>query len=145
MNSMQITDIVMPYQFLICTLFAYFEVTASGEFKQALVAGGSGLFKAIAFTCFAAIAVNLVTFALIGKTSAVTYQVVGHLKTCLTLLGGYIMFDSKAAALSIYNVAGVIIALIGMMLYGDIKSSPSSKENILMRLVPKFSLWKKEF
>ena len=46
-------------------------------------------------TCFLALAVNLCSFGLIGKTSAITFQVVGHAKTCLVLIGGYVLFPSK--------------------------------------------------
>ena len=46
-------------------------------------------------TCFLALAVNLCSFGLIGKTSAITFQVVGHAKTCLVLIGGYVLFPSS--------------------------------------------------
>ena len=46
-------------------------------------------------TCFLALAVNLCSFGLIGRTSAITFQVVGHAKTCLVLIGGYVLFPSK--------------------------------------------------
>lgn len=42
-------------------------------------------------TCFLALAVNLCSFGLIGRTSAITFQVVGHAKTCLVLIGGYVL------------------------------------------------------
>nr|GMD28323.1 UDP-xylose transporter 3 [Ipomoea batatas] len=35
--------------------------------------------------------VNFSTFLVIGKTSPVTYQVLGHLKTCLVLAFGYVL------------------------------------------------------
>lgn len=46
-------------------------------------------------TCFLALAVNLCSFGLIGRTSPITFQVVGHMKTCLVLAGGYAMFPPK--------------------------------------------------
>lgn len=45
-------------------------------------------------TCFLALMVNLCSFGLIGRTSAITFQVVGHAKTCLVLVGGYVFFPS---------------------------------------------------
>ena len=42
-----------------------------------------------------ALAVNLCSFGLIGRTSAITFQVVGHMKTCLVLVGGYMLFPAK--------------------------------------------------
>lgn len=74
-------------------------------------------------TCFLALAVNLCSFGLIGKTSAITFQVVGHAKTCLVLVGGYVLFPSKLAdTTQLYNnIAGVSFAMIGVILYGHLK------------------------
>ena len=47
-------------------------------------------------TCFLALAVNFCSFGLIGRTSPITFQVVGHLKTCLVLVGGYVLFTGQA-------------------------------------------------
>ena len=41
---------------------------------------------------FIAVSVNVCSFGLIGRTSAVTYQVVGHVKTILIFIFGLIMF-----------------------------------------------------
>ncbi len=69
-------------------------------------------------TCLLAIAVNLCSFGLIGKTSAVTYQVVGHAKTCLVLIGGFIMMPTNASSSDLLkNIIGVIIAFLGVLLY----------------------------
>jgi len=46
-------------------------------------------FNMVAGTCALAVAVNAATFFLLGKTSPVSYQVVGHLKTVLVLGGGW--------------------------------------------------------
>lgn len=43
----------------------------------------------ILLSCLIAVLVNFSTFLVIGKTSPVTYQVLGHLKTCLVLGFGY--------------------------------------------------------
>jgi len=74
-------------------------------------------------TCFLALAVNLCSFGLIGRTSPITFQVVGHAKTCLVLVGGYLMFPSKAAdtAQLQNNILGVAVAMIGVVLYGHLK------------------------
>merc|ERR1712087_735063 len=82
-------------------------------------------------TCFLALAVNWCSFGLIGKTSPITFQVVGHAKTCLVLIGGYIMFPSKTADLKQFynNVAGVSVAMIGVILYGHIKHASSQNKD----------------
>ena len=68
----------------------------------------------IVLSCLISVSVNFSTFLVIGKTSAVTYQVLGHLKTCLVLTFGYTLlhdpFDWR-------NILGILIAVLGMVLY----------------------------
>ena len=68
----------------------------------------------IIISCLISVSVNFSTFLVIGKTSPVTYQVLGHLKTCLVLAFGYILlhdpFDWR-------NILGILVALAGMVLY----------------------------
>uniref|UniRef100_A0A6V7QRD8 Sugar phosphate transporter domain-containing protein n=1 Tax=Ananas comosus var. bracteatus TaxID=296719 RepID=A0A6V7QRD8_ANACO len=45
----------------------------------------------IVLSCLISVSVNFSTFLVIGKTSPVTYQVLGHLKTCLVLTFGYVL------------------------------------------------------
>ena len=74
-------------------------------------------------TCFLALAVNLCSFGLIGRTSAITFQVVGHAKTCLVLAGGYLLFPAKLSdTQQLYNnIMGVSVAMVGVILYGHLK------------------------
>jgi len=74
-------------------------------------------------TCFLALAVNLCSFGLIGRTSPITFQVVGHAKTCLVLIGGYALFSSGAGDSQklMNNMMGVGVAMVGVILYGHIK------------------------
>ena len=65
-------------------------------------------------SCGLAIAVNFATFAVIGKCSAVTYQVIGHLKTMLVLGFGFVVVGDPVVA---KNIAGLVVALFGMILY----------------------------
>jgi solute carrier family 35 protein E3 len=78
-------------------------------------------------TCILALAVNLCSFGLIGRTSPITFQVVGHAKTCLVLTGGYVFFSSGAGDTQqiINNIAGVSVAMIGVLLYGHIQQASS--------------------
>jgi len=66
-------------------------------------------------SCVIAIAVNFSTFLVIGKCDAVTYQVLGHLKTMLVLAFGFFMLNNPA---SWRNISGILMALVGMVLYG---------------------------
>ncbi|KAG5031679.1 hypothetical protein JHK85_015661 [Glycine max] len=68
----------------------------------------------IILSCLISISVNFSTFLVIGKTSPVTYQVLGHLKTCLVLAFGYILLRDP---FSWRNILGILIAMIGMILY----------------------------
>ncbi|KAG0457701.1 hypothetical protein HPP92_022858 [Vanilla planifolia] len=68
----------------------------------------------IVLSCVISISVNFSTFLVIGKTSPVTYQVLGHLKTCLVLAFGYVLLHDPFCW---RNIFGIIVAVIGMILY----------------------------
>ncbi|MCL7027950.1 hypothetical protein MKW94_008999 [Papaver nudicaule] len=68
----------------------------------------------IVLSCLISVSVNFSTFLVIGKTSPVTYQVLGHLKTCLVLGFGYILLRDP---FSWRNIFGIFVALVGMLLY----------------------------
>lgn len=68
----------------------------------------------ISLSCLISVSVNFSTFLVIGKTSPVTYQVLGHLKTCLVLAFGYVLLHDP---FSWRNIIGIIIAMIGMVFY----------------------------
>ncbi|GLU02638.1 hypothetical protein SLE2022_198820 [Rubroshorea leprosula] len=68
----------------------------------------------IVLSCLISVSVNFSTFLVIGKTSPVTYQVLGHLKTCLVLAFGYVLLHDP---FSWRNVLGILVAVIGMVLY----------------------------
>jgi len=84
----------------------------------------------IFLSCLLAIAVNVTSASLIGKTSPVTYQVVGHAKTCLVLIGGFMLFPIEATAVELAkNICGIVTALFGVFLYGHLKHSESNKHS----------------
>ncbi|KAJ3064319.1 hypothetical protein HDU98_012262 [Podochytrium sp. JEL0797] len=66
-------------------------------------------------SCILAIGVNVFGMSLIKGTSAMTYQVVGHLKTVLTLAIGAIMFGANG--LDGLRGFGVVIAFAGIVMY----------------------------
>lgn len=68
----------------------------------------------IVLSCLISVSVNFSTFLVIGKTSPVTYQVLGHLKTCLVLAFGYFLLRDP---FSWRNILGILVALVGMVLY----------------------------
>lgn len=68
----------------------------------------------IVLSCLIAVSVNFSTFLVIGKTSPVTYQVLGHLKTCLILTFGYTLLHDPFTE---RNIIGICVAIFGMGLY----------------------------
>ncbi|KAI5395825.1 hypothetical protein KIW84_062128 [Lathyrus oleraceus] len=68
----------------------------------------------IVLSCLISISVNFSTFLVNGKTSPVTYQVLGHLKTCLVLALGYTLLHDP---FSWRNIMGILLAMVGMILY----------------------------
>jgi len=83
--------------------------------------------------CALALLVNFTVFGLIGRTSAVTFQVVGHAKTCLVLIGGYVFFPSHGSSRKQQqqlqsNILGVSIAMLGVFLYGHLKHTAGNKQ-----------------
>ena len=77
-----------------------------------------------ATTCTIAVAVNFSTFLVIGKCDAVTYQVLGHLKTCLVLAFG---FFALGDAIHLRNALGIGVALVGMGAYGAAEAAEKKK------------------
>lgn len=51
-----------------------------------------------------------------NKNYAPLLQVLGHVKTVLVILGGWLFFGDRVTAL---QIAGILIAVLGMVLYGD--------------------------
>jgi len=55
--------------------------------------------------------------------------VVGHAKTCLVLAGGYIFFPMTGTVQQLYNnIAGVSVAMVGVVLYGHVKHRSGNNE-----------------
>ncbi|KAK1321950.1 putative membrane protein [Acorus calamus] len=79
----------------------------------------------IVLSCMISVSVNFSTFLVIGKTSPVTYQVLGHLKTCLVLAFGYVLLHDP---FSWRNIFGILVALVGMILYSYFCSIESQQK-----------------
>ncbi|KAL0925970.1 hypothetical protein M5K25_004350 [Dendrobium thyrsiflorum] len=68
----------------------------------------------IILSCTLAVFCNMSQYLCIGRFSATTFQVLGHMKTVCVLILGWILFDS---ALTIKNILGMFLAVIGMIVY----------------------------
>ncbi|CAL5030981.1 unnamed protein product [Urochloa decumbens] len=80
----------------------------------------------IVLSCLIAVSVNFSTFLVIGTTSPVTYQVLGHLKTCLVLSFGYTLLHDP---FTLRNILGILIAIFGMALYSYFSVRESKKKS----------------
>ena len=84
--------------------------------KQLVAAGGVALFFVLLGVC--AVAVNICSFALIGKAGPIAYAVVGHSKTIVVVVLGFLFFSQgQSMETQIYNLAGVSVAMVGVILY----------------------------
>ncbi|OEL29897.1 putative membrane protein [Dichanthelium oligosanthes] len=79
----------------------------------------------IVLSCLIAVSVNFSTFLVIGTTSPVTYQVLGHLKTCLVLSFGYTLLRDPFTA---RNILGILVAIFGMALYSHFSVREGKKK-----------------
>jgi solute carrier family 35 protein E3 len=123
LTDMQLTQSVSQMQSLLCGLTA---VYVEGPDVQAMFEE-TGLniemLLLILLSCLLAVSVNAHAFALIGRTSAVTYQVVGHGKTCLIVFSGYFLIAPMPPVWEVAkNLSGVCLAILGVILYGNIKT-----------------------
>ena len=83
------------------------------------------------FTLFAifvsstlAFLVNLSIFLVIGKTSPVTYNVLGHFKLTVIMSLGFIFFG---APIDMKNISGIFVTLAGVFWYTHIKQNEPKK------------------
>ena len=83
-----------------------------------------GVFRIFLSCCFA-LGVNISNYLVLGKTSPLTYQVLGHLKTILILVLGFTVFEKP---LDGRNCLGITIAMMGVISYTEIKRRQQLKQ-----------------
>ncbi|KAJ9186258.1 hypothetical protein P3X46_001856 [Hevea brasiliensis] len=74
----------------------------------------TGAILFIILSCSLAVFCNVSQYLCIGRFSAVSFQVLGHMKTVCVLTLGWLLFDS---ALTFKNIMGMVIAVAGMVVY----------------------------
>ncbi|OIW07946.1 hypothetical protein TanjilG_20047 [Lupinus angustifolius] len=74
----------------------------------------SGVIFFILLSCSLAVFCNVSQYLCIGRFSAVSFQVLGHMKTVCVLTLGWLLFDSE---LTLKNIMGMVIAVAGMVIY----------------------------
>ncbi|NP_001025350.1 solute carrier family 35 member E3 [Danio rerio] len=110
----------------------YYQAPMSSAFLLVLVpffeplTGDGGIFGPWSFLALfmvllsgvIAFLVNLSIYWIIGNTSPVTYNMFGHFKFCITLLGGYVLFQDP---LSLNQGLGILCTLTGILAYTHFK------------------------
>ncbi|KAK6160820.1 hypothetical protein DH2020_004201 [Rehmannia glutinosa] len=82
-------------------------------------------------SCTIAVGTNLSQFICIGRFTAVSFQVLGHMKTILVLILGFLFFGKEG--LNVQVVIGMVIAVIGMVWYGNASSKPGGKSGVVIQ------------
>ncbi|CAJ1976900.1 unnamed protein product [Sphenostylis stenocarpa] len=88
----------------------------------------SGSLIFIFMSCTIAVGTNLSQFICIGRFTAVSFQVLGHMKTILVLIMGFFFFGREG--LNVHVVLGMVIAVCEMIWYGNASSKPGGKERL---------------
>jgi solute carrier family 35 protein E3 len=78
---------------------------------------------AIAVSAILGLLVSLSTFLVIGATSSLTYNVVGHVKTVIILMGGCLFFGDE---MPLKKLAGISVAMCGIIWYSQLKLAASA-------------------
>ncbi|GLI61109.1 hypothetical protein VaNZ11_003360, partial [Volvox africanus] len=75
----------------------------------------------LGLSCLLAVAVNGSQYLVLGRFSATSFQVLGHAKTLLVLIGGWLLFDDP---INPRKALGMALAFLGMVGYGYFASRP---------------------
>ncbi|XP_010555797.1 PREDICTED: UDP-galactose transporter 2-like [Tarenaya hassleriana] len=96
----------------------------------------------ILLSCALAVFCNISQYLCIGRFSAVSFQVLGHMKTVCVLTLGWLLFDS---AMTFKNISGMALAVVGMVIYSwAVEVEKRSNANKTLNNV-KHSLTEEEF
>ncbi|KAJ1630745.1 triose-phosphate transporter family-domain-containing protein [Pavlovales sp. CCMP2436] len=76
-------------------------------------------------SCSIALFVNLSTFLVIGATSPITYNVLGHFKLSLVVVGGFLVFGYHV---DVQNILGMCVVFVGVIWYTHLKLRAGSAE-----------------
>jgi solute carrier family 35 protein E3 len=123
LSPIQMLEAIIGPQFIISLLFAIpLDVLPHFHDINILVQEGTVILLII-LSCILSILVNFFTIALIGTTSAITFQVISNTKTCLILILGFLTSPSSVSLLAIIkNITGIVIAILGVIAYGHYKA-----------------------
>lgn len=69
-------------------------------------------------SCVLALILNFSTFITVGKTSALAFSIVGHLKTAGVFFFGFLIFK---VVVTDKNIIGISITMFGILVYSYLK------------------------
>ncbi|KAB5557833.1 hypothetical protein DKX38_008742 [Salix brachista] len=113
-GSFELLSRTAPIQALsLLILGPFIDYYLNGKFiTNYKISSGSILF--ISLSCSLAVFCNVSQYLCIGRFSATSFQVLGHMKTICVLTLGWLLFDSE---LTFKNIMGMVIAVVGMVVY----------------------------
>lgn len=113
-GSFELLSKTAPIQAISLLIFGPFiDYALGGKFiTNYKMSTGAVLF--ILLSCSLAVFCNISQYLCIGRFSATSFQVLGHMKTVCVLTLGWLLFDS---ALTFKNIMGMVLAVVGMVIY----------------------------
>lgn len=113
-GSFELLSKTAPIQALSLLLFGPFiDYFLNGKLiSHYKMSAGAVMF--ILLSCSLAVFCNVSQYLCIGRFSAVSFQVLGHMKTVCVLTLGWLLFDSE---LTLKNIMGMTLAVVGMIIY----------------------------
>ncbi|GAA0141538.1 secondary carrier transporter [Lithospermum erythrorhizon] len=93
----------------------------------------SGSILFILLSCSLAVFCNMSQYLCIGRFSATSFQVLGHMKTVCVLILGRLLFDSE---LTLKNILGMFVAILGMVIYSwaiEVEKQQSNSEAVALQ------------
>lgn len=113
-GSFELLSKTAPFQAVsLITLGPFVDYYLNGKFIMTYkMSTGALLF--ILLSCSLAVFCNISQYLCIGRFSAVSFQVLGHMKTVCVLTLGWLLFDSE---MTFKNIMGMVLAVMGMVVY----------------------------
>ncbi|KAE8672747.1 UDP-galactose transporter 2 [Hibiscus syriacus] len=113
-GSFELLSQTAPIQALSLLLFGPFvDYYLTGKLLASYKFSSFALFF-ILLSCLLAVFCNISQYLCIGRFSATSFQVLGHMKTVCVLILGWLLFDSE---LTLKNILGMAVAILGMVVY----------------------------
>lgn len=119
-NSFQLLYYQAPISCLMLVPVAFFSDNLTEKFVPPC-------FEAVMWILFSgvlAFLVNISIFLVIGKTSPVTYNVLGHFKLCVILSLGFLAFGDDV---NVRVLCGIVFTLAGVFWYTNLKMEETAK------------------